>query len=297
MKWYKRDPDAALSGMAELTFEECGAYNRLLDLLYSRDGKVADDDNFCARIFHCNPRTWRKLKQALISKRKVRSLEGRLTANRVEFELNAARIRVERTANARAMALKAKQNQQRPSLSTDGQPQPDIREGSSLISTSRSIKLYALSDPADPTSGKKLKKRKPSKPGYSTQFEAFWKAYPTTRNMSKKEAWDVWLRLGPEDQALALDAVPKYKQWLNGKGERAPEVIHACRFLSKRRFDGHAAGGANGGTAAHQFYAAFGSDELEAWDAYGRMTKGNTYPRDKRGGWYFPSQWPPERIA
>jgi hypothetical protein len=46
----------------------------------------------------------------------------------------------------------------------------------------------------------------------------------------------------------------------------------------------------------NEFYAAFGSPELDAWDAYGRM-KGKTYPRDKRGGWTFPTQWPPDYAA
>jgi hypothetical protein len=41
------------------------------------------------------------------------------------------------------------------------------------------------------------------------------------------------------------------------------------------------------------FYARFGSAELDAWDAYGRLNKGSTYPKDKRGGWTFPSRWPP----
>jgi hypothetical protein len=45
------------------------------------------------------------------------------------------------------------------------------------------------------------------------------------------------------------------------------------------------------------FYAKFGSGELEAWDAYGRRTRGSSYPRDKAGGWRFPTQWPPEGNA
>jgi len=40
------------------------------------------------------------------------------------------------------------------------------------------------------------------------------------------------------------------------------------------------------------FYASFSSPELEAWDEYGRKNSKN-YPRDKRGGWTFPTQWPP----
>jgi hypothetical protein len=34
---------------------------------------------------------------------------------------------------------------------------------------------------------------------------------------------------------------------------------------------------------------------LAAWDAYGRATTGKPYPRNRRGGWHFPSQWPPLR--
>jgi Helix-turn-helix domain len=32
---------------------------------------------------------------------------------------------------------------------------------------------------------------------------------------------------------------------------------------------------------------------LAAWDEYGRRTPGKTYPRNRRGGWRFPSLWPP----
>lgn len=41
------------------------------------------------------------------------------------------------------------------------------------------------------------------------------------------------------------------------------------------------------------FYAKFGSEEQDAWDRYGRETKGKAFPRDKSGGWNFPVQWPP----
>jgi hypothetical protein len=35
------------------------------------------------------------------------------------------------------------------------------------------------------------------------------------------------------------------------------------------------------------------SEELEAWDAYGIAESGKSFPRDRNGGWRFPSQWPP----
>jgi hypothetical protein len=50
MKWYKRDPDAAIAGMSELTMEECGVYTIvIIDYLYSRDGDLPTDDRFFAR--------------------------------------------------------------------------------------------------------------------------------------------------------------------------------------------------------------------------------------------------------
>lgn len=36
---------------------------------------------------------------------------------------------------------------------------------------------------------------------------------------------------------------------------------------------------------------------LAAWDAYGRETEGKPYPRNRRGGWHFPTKWPPGHGA
>jgi hypothetical protein len=44
------------------------------------------------------------------------------------------------------------------------------------------------------------------------------------------------------------------------------------------------------------FHAKAGSEELDAWDAYGRETSGKSFPRDRDGGWRFPQQWPPGYV-
>jgi hypothetical protein len=41
------------------------------------------------------------------------------------------------------------------------------------------------------------------------------------------------------------------------------------------------------------FYAKFGSEEQDAWDAYRRAREGKSFPRDSKGGWNHTSQWPP----
>lgn len=51
---------------------------------------------------------------------------------------------------------------------------------------------------------------------------------------------------------------------------------------------------APGAPSAAGFYAAFGSEEQEAWDAYGMAKSGKTFPRDSKGGWRHPTQWPPD---
>lgn len=90
MHWYKRDPNAALAGMAELTMGERGAYNSLLDLLYSRDGKVPDDDTLVARMMNCHWREWRALKSRLMAREKVWIEGGMLCAKRVQDTLKEA---------------------------------------------------------------------------------------------------------------------------------------------------------------------------------------------------------------
>lgn len=90
MKWYKRDPDAALGGMSVLTLEERGAYNGLLDVLYSCDGIVPDVDEDVARMLTIDVRVWRRLKAQLMARGKVWVEDGMLQAKRVEATLAEA---------------------------------------------------------------------------------------------------------------------------------------------------------------------------------------------------------------
>jgi hypothetical protein len=44
------------------------------------------------------------------------------------------------------------------------------------------------------------------------------------------------------------------------------------------------------------FHAKADSDELCAWEDYRMRIEGRGYPRDGRGGWTFPTQWPPDFV-
>lgn len=134
---------------------------------------------------------------------------------------------------------------------------------------------------SEPVTARKLK--------YPAAFEGWWLAYPRTPVMSKKEAISAWNRLSEPDRLLAVAALPKYREFLKSKSDHP--VVHACRFLSQRRFDGFEEI-ATEPASLQGFYAEFGSQELDAWDAYRMDFEGKKYPRDKRGGWSFPTRWP-----
>src|SRR6516165_12585167 len=100
MKFYKRDPDRALAGMSGLNLAQRGAYNSILDLLYSRDGLVmclsAADDQHIAKNISVDVRTWRAAKRQLLAAGKIRiTTDGRLTAKGVDAGLIDAQSRSE----------------------------------------------------------------------------------------------------------------------------------------------------------------------------------------------------------
>lgn len=80
-------------------------------------------------------------------------------------------------------------------------------------------------------------RKAPEKPAYTPEFEAFWRGYPEREGMSKKEAFDVWRRLPEVERQEATKALPAYRAYVEGQRKKRPDfpVVHACRFLSKRR--------------------------------------------------------------
>jgi hypothetical protein len=80
--------------------------------------------------------------------------------------------------------------------------------------------------------------RGPRKIDYSEKFEQkFWASYPRDSGMSKSEAWKVWRKMPEADQDKAIAAIPGFIKWVAAQGATY-RVVHACRYLSQRRFDG-----------------------------------------------------------
>jgi len=90
LKWYKRDPRAALIGMMGLTLEERGAYNTILDLIYINDGSVTDDTEYLCHALNCNVRTWKRIKAKLLERGKLYPHAGCLRNERADIEVPKA---------------------------------------------------------------------------------------------------------------------------------------------------------------------------------------------------------------
>lgn len=79
---------------------------------------------------------------------------------------------------------------------------------------------------------------------YSTEFQSFWTDYPTDPLQSKKEAFTAWKRLSPDDRTQAARAAPAFRRYCVDNPDYRP--VHACRFLSQRRFEGFTAANERG---------------------------------------------------
>lgn len=71
LPWHARNHQDALDGMLSLSLEERGAYNTILDLIYSRSGPVPDDERWLAGWMGCSVKKWRIIRATLIYKLKL----------------------------------------------------------------------------------------------------------------------------------------------------------------------------------------------------------------------------------
>lgn len=101
LKWHKRDHNAALSGMMALTLEERGAYNTILDLIYTHDGAVDDDERFISGWLRCDVRVWKRIRQRLLDLEKLYLDGGSLRNKRADAEVLRGLSRCLSAAEAR----------------------------------------------------------------------------------------------------------------------------------------------------------------------------------------------------
>lgn len=128
-----------------------------------------------------------------------------------------------------------------------------------------------------------------NKTNYSELFTKFWVEFPTDKGMSKLEAWKAWQRLTEDDWGLAIAVIPEFKKWVSSQGKDY-RIVHACRYLSQRRFDGFKANAEI--VLTHSVHIMAGTEQWSAWERYYQSTGRKGPPRDLKGGWYFPTEFP-----
>jgi hypothetical protein len=203
--WYKRDPNAALTGMRGLSHDAKSAYNTIIDLLYSRDGDLPDDEHFLCVQIECRPQWWRRVRAELIAAGKIWVLpDGRLMANRVETVLKEAQNFSETQSKLarKGWVSKGKPNESNaPSMPTQQQPDlhPELERESTRSARSSSPK--GEFEEGGPRSRRKPRTSLPenflpinlsdSNRGEFEKFKSFHLA-PDSRFASWAQAWRNW---------------------------------------------------------------------------------------------------------
>lgn len=138
-------------------------------------------------------------------------------------------------------------------------------------------------------------RKAPRRISYPALFETFWLEYPRDDGMSKAEALKPWLKLSEDDQQKAVAALPAFKAWARAQPTDY-RMIHACNYLIKRRFDGFVEKAKAMEAAAQQHstqvYVQYGTPAGDAWEQEYRIKRKKPPPRDNKGGWWFPTEYP-----
>lgn len=247
--------DAYLGDTHDLTTIEHGAYLLLLFAMWRAGGKLPNDDRKLAKAAKLNSQQWARLRDTIMDFMTVSADGLTITQGRLADELEYVRQHSKKQAkNARARWQKITDPhgavEQTPRDPFNGSPAKALEnnEGGDAMGMPNACQTDAptptpslvgtnvptLSAPEGSFEAKPSRQRN----AYPEDFEAAWSAFPTTKNMSKAEALPEWKKLSVGERAIVLPSIPAYRDFL--KANPTLQVIHFCRYLSKRRFEGYA---------------------------------------------------------
>lgn len=259
---------------ARLTTEGHGAY-LLLMLDYWANGAPPDDDETLSSIARLPLEQWVKLRPKIATFFDV--ADGKWSHGRIEKELAEAEEKHQKRVNAGKAGGEAKAKSQK----------------SSSNATSNTEALSYQPQPQPQPCIKKEKHSSATRPA-NEDFEALKRVYPRRDgNYGWKKAeqkFNALVKTGVDPKIIISEAqklcdvlkakigtqyVPMPTSWLNSEDFSKAAVA----AFSASPDDGK--------------IEVLDQLQLEAWDAYGLQHNGRGYPRNKKGGWRFPSKWPP----
>jgi hypothetical protein len=126
-------------------------------------------------------------------------------------------------------------------------------------------------------------------------FERFATVFPQRAGGhdldAARTAWRAALQRAPV--AVIIKGAAAHAEAMKDRPPRF--VMSMRRWLQESRWrDAHSAAPAS---KTALIWIALDTPEWRAWAAFYRRTKGKTPPLDMRGGWRFPSRFPPEVVA
>lgn len=269
-----------------LSAEGVGSYMLLLMAMWNANGSLPMDDTKLARIVRMTRRKWLTVAPEVMPFFAVE--DGVVTHNRLTKELQKS----ERKSTIRAAAGSAggtakalKNNDPHVANATD-LPQ----QNASILHIEEPNGSSPETREADPSD--LCPKPAKGRISYPPDFEEFWKAYPTDANMSKKEAVDAWKRLSTDDRRAAIASIPGFLAHCSAQADYRP--IHAVRYLTKRRFEGHLEASQKAST---RIRIEPGGPSWRAWlehkQRLGEPTKWMEAAGRSGDGYWVPSEWPP----
>lgn len=130
------------------------------------------------------------------------------------------------------------------------------------------------------------------------RFEDFWKVYPKRDGANPKaparKKFLAAVKSGVDVEEI-IAAAKRSAEEARAKGQiGTPYVPQAMTWLGQQRWGDYEP--VEDFKIANGFHAEPDSDELVAWEEYRMATEGKSWPRDKLGGWTFPTQWPPGYV-
>ena len=124
LPYYKFYPRDFYEGTQRMSLELKGAYIMLLNLIYTRNGPVDDEEGYIARYVGCSIRKWQKLRLELIGLGKIAIVDGMISNSRADEELLKRTSYVDQKRENRSGSKENKDVEKRPSTYTE--PEPEV---------------------------------------------------------------------------------------------------------------------------------------------------------------------------
>ena len=259
-------PSDFLNGVIGLTGDEIAAYTIVLMLQYDRGEPVVYEGRERELSVRSGLPRGRLASaiQRLVELGKLTLAQGALSNDRTTKELGKISERIQKNSENSQIGGEAtrkkwerfrnenNENESRPASQSDSRNE-------ALLSPPSATVLPPIVSEAKASVVRTKKVR--TKIAYSELFERFWSAYPTDANMSKQEAYQEFEKLSPDDKDKAIHSCPAFCSYCSTHKDYRP--VHANRYLSQGRFEGHAA---TAKSSNSMIFVAVGTPQWAAWE-------------------------------